>query len=198
VGRRFLKKSALATPNHQAGTNNEKEIAVKGLGYIKTPWGFEERPVASAKLNTWDTRIEAAFELVFFLLSQAWGGGSGVVRAATAKDLKVEARLVPGFSVEVEPGYAMISGYPFKLAARTETTEVAAPLSNPRMDLVVAELATGAPRIITGTEASTPTAPATPADTVALARLYLRPGMNYIRNTDDAVNGYIIDVRTFV
>ena len=51
-------------------------MAFKGPAYVKTAWNFEERPVASAKLNTWDDRIEAALELVCLLLNLAWGGGS--------------------------------------------------------------------------------------------------------------------------
>ena len=173
-------------------------MSIKGNAYTKTTWGFEERPVASAKLNTWDNRIEAALELAFFLLSQAWGGGNGVIRGATAKDLKVEAKLLPGMSVEVEPGYAMISNTPYKLAARTETLEVVKPTTHPRIDLVVADLPTGAPRIVTGTEAASPTTPSVPADTIPLAGLYLRPSMTFIKNVNDAVSGYIIDERHFL
>jgi hypothetical protein len=173
-------------------------MTIKGNAYTKTTWGFEERPVASAKLNTWDNRIEAALELCFFLLSQAWGGGNGVVRGATAKDLKVEAKLLPGMSVEVEPGYAFISATPYKLATRTETLEVTKPITHPRIDLVVADLPTGAPRIVTGTEAASPSTPSVPADTIPLASLYLRPSMTIIKNTNDGSNGYIIDQRTFL
>lgn len=173
-------------------------MPIKGIAYINTSWGFEERPVASAKLNAWDGRIEAALELAYFLLSQAWGGGDGVIRGATAKDLKVEAKLLPGLSVEAEPGYAIISNTPYKLAARTETTEVSPPVTHPRTDLVVADLDTGAPLIITGSEAASPSSPSVPADSIALAELRLRPGMSLIKNTDDGVNGYIVDRRVFL
>lgn len=173
-------------------------MAIKGSAYINTHWGFEERPVASAKLNAWDQRIETAMELIFFLLSQAWGGGDGVIRGAAAKDLKVEAKLLPGLSVEAEPGYAMISNTPYKLAARTETLEVAVPITHPRIDLVVADLETGAPLVLTGSEAASPSSPSVPADTIPLAQLHLRPGMSVIKNSDDGMNGYITDRRIFL
>lgn len=173
-------------------------MSIKGHGYTKTAWGYEERPVASEKLNTWDNRIEAALELVFFFLNQVWGGGEGVIRGATIKDLKVEAKLLPGMLVEAESGYAMISRMPFKLAVRTETTVIAAPITHPRIDLVVADLESGAPVVITGTEAASPTAPSAPADTLPLAQIHIRTASTVIKNTDDGTNGYITDRRVFL
>ena len=51
---------------------------------------------------------------------------------------------------------------------------------------------------MTGTEAASPEPPDPEEDCVALAQLYLRVGMSSIKNADDAVNGYIIDARTFL
>ena len=173
-------------------------MAVKGLGYLKTTWAFQERPVASTKLNTWDDRIEAALELAFFLLNQAWGGGSGVIRKAAADDLRVAATSPTGLSVEVKPGYAFIEGYPYKLGTAIETVDVAAPATMPRIDLVQARLVTWDVSIVGGTEAASPTAPDSEADCLPLAELHLRPGMTCIKNADDGTNGYITDVRTFL
>ena len=173
-------------------------MAIKGLSYIKTIWSFEERPVSSSKLNTWDDRIEAAFELLFFLLSSAWGAGNGVVRGAATDDLKVVARSTPALSVEVRPGYAFINRQPYKLAANKESADVAAPAIHPRIDLVQANLDTWSIAIKPGTEAASPSAPSPDASCIRLAHLYLRPGATSIKNSDDATNGYIIDMRTFV
>lgn len=173
-------------------------MAVKGNGYTKTTWAFEERPVASAKLNTWDDRIEASLELVHFLLSQAWGGGDGVVRGATADDLKVLAVSPPGLSVEVQPGYSFVSNFPYKLTVATQTPDVVAPISDPRLDLVQAALDSWTVSIKTGTEAPSPSAPSPDVDAIALAHLYLRPGMTSIKDSDDTTNGYVIDVRAFL
>ena len=173
-------------------------MAVKGLGYTKTTWVFQERPVASSKLNAWDDRIETALELVYQLLSLAWGGGSGVLRGATTDDLKTAATSPAGMSVKVKPGYAFVSKYPYKLAAITETPVVTAPAAHPRIDLVQARLDTWGVGIKTGAEATSPTPPDADADCIALARLYLRPGMTCIKDADDGVNGYIIDARTFL
>jgi hypothetical protein len=176
----------------------EVAMAVKGLGYAKTTWAFQERPVTSSKLNQWDDRIEAALELVHLLLNLAWGGGSGVIRGATTDDLKTVATSPVGMSVKVKPGYAFVSKFPYKLAAIAETADVTAPVVHPRIDLVQARLDSWGVSIKTGTESATPTPPNVDTDAIALARLYLRPGMTSIKDTDDSVNGYIIDVRTFL
>jgi len=173
-------------------------MAIRGFGYTKTSWAFQERPVASAKLNLWDDRIETALELVYFLLTQAWGGGDGVVRGAAAEDLKVQATSPVGTSVEVAPGYAFVSQLPYKLAATTQTADVAAPSAQPRIDLVQAALDSWSVMIKTGSEAASPEAPDADSDCIALAQLYLRPGMTSIKDADDSVNGYIIDVRAFL
>lgn len=173
-------------------------MAIKGKAYTKTAWTFAERPVASSKLNTWDDRIEAALELIHFLLSQAWGGGEGVIRKAAAEDLAVTALTVPGLSVRVKPGYAFIARFPYRLEAETGTADVTPPSTNPRIDLVQARLETWDVSLVTGTEAAAPVAPSPGANAIALAQLYLRPGMTAIKNSDDGTNGYIIDVRTFV
>lgn len=173
-------------------------MSIKGNAYPKTTWAFQERPVASAKLNTWDDRIEAALELAYFLLAHAWGGGNGVVRGATANDLQVVAAGTPALHVVTQPGYAFIDRFPFKLAAATPTADVTPPGTDPRIDLVQARLATWDISVKTGAESATPSAPAPDTDAIALAELHLRPGMSVIKDTDDATNGYIVDARTFL
>ena len=173
-------------------------MAVKGNAYTKTTWTFEERPVASSKLNSWDDRIESALELVHYLLNLAWGGGDGVLRGATTDDLKVVAISPPAMRVQVKSGYAFIARFPYKLAAAADTADVAAPTTHPRIDLVQARLKTWDISVKTGTEAASPSPPNPDSDCVALARLYLRPGMTCIKDTDDSTNGYIIDVRAYL
>lgn len=173
-------------------------MAIKGLSYSKTNWAFEERPVASSKLNLWDDRIEAALELAQLLLVQLWGGGSGVVRKATTDDLAVKATSPVGLTVQARAGYAFINKFVYKLADNTNTTTIAAPAAIPRKDLVQARLATWNISVKTGTEAASPSAPAADTDCIALAEIYCRPGMTSIKDADDATNGYIIDVRKFL
>lgn len=173
-------------------------MAIKGNSYTKTTWAFEERPVASSKLNMWDDRLEAALELIQYFLSHAWGGGDGVIRGATTDDLKAAAHSPADLSVTVKTGYAFISKFAYKLAVDTQTADVVAPTTNPRIDLVQARLDTWDISVITGTEDPTPTAPAADPDAIPLAQLYLRTGMTSIKDTDDSTNGYIIDARRFL
>lgn len=173
-------------------------MAIKGKSYIKTTWAFEERPVASSKLNSWDDRIEGALELAYRLLSLAWGGGDGVLRGATTDDLKVVESAPPSLSVMVQAGFAIISNFPYKIDAATQTADVVAPTVDPRIDLVVARLNTWDVLIKTGTESATPVAPVADADTIPLAELFLRPGMTTLLDIDDSTNGFITDVRLFL
>ena len=147
--------------------------------------------------HTWDDRIEAALELVFYFISQSWQG-DGVIRGVLGDDLKVLAKSTPGMARPRVPGYALITRFPFKLAEETETVDVAEPVTNGRIDLVQAQLDTWSIDIKTGTEAVTPVAPTADSGCIALAYLHLRPGMASIKNADDATNGYIEDQRSFV
>ena len=173
-------------------------MAIKGNAYPKTTWAFEERPVASSKLNLWDDRIETALELLHFLQTQANGGSDGVARDVTTDDLSVKALSPETLSVEVQPGYAFISEFPYYLAIARTTADVVAPVTDPRIDLVQARLATWDISIKTGVESATPVAPTPDTDAIALAELFLRTGMTVIKDTDDSTNGFITDVREFI
>lgn len=173
-------------------------MAIRGNIYRKTAWAYRERPVASSKLNTWDDRIESAIEMLCFLLNQAWGGGSGVLRGVTANDLGVQATDPVGLSVVVQPGWAFINALPYHLAEAVTTIEMETPAAQDRIDLVQARLESWDISVKTGTEAALPEAPDPDEDCIALAHLYLRPGMTSIKESDDATNGYIIDQRTFL
>lgn len=172
-------------------------MAIRGNAYPKTSWAFQERPVTASKLNTWDDRIEAALELAFHLLSYAWGGGDGVLRNVSG-ELETVALDTPGLSVRVNPGFAFIQNHVYKLAAQTQSPDVAAPSTNDRIDLVQARLDTWDIAIKTGAESPTPTAPSPDAAAIPLAHIYCRPGMTSIENADDATNAYLIDARTFL
>jgi hypothetical protein len=173
-------------------------MAIKGLSYSKTSWSFEERPVASSKLNLWDDRIEAALELLSFLMLQQWGGQSGVLRRSPADDLAVKATSPVSLIVEIRAGYAFINSYAYRLSATTQSVSIAVPTTNPRRDLVQARLATWDVSVKTGTEAASPALPGADTDCIALAELYCKPGMTSIKDTNDGTNGYIIDARKFL
>lgn len=173
-------------------------MAIKGNAYTKTTWAFEERPVASSKLNLWDDRIESGLELLHFFLAHAWSGVDGVLRGVTADDLAVKATTPASLSVDAQPGYGLIGNFPYHLIAATATGDVVAPTTDNRIDLVQARLATWDISVKIGTENPSPTAPPPDSDAIPLAELFLRVGMTSVKDTDDSTNGYIIDVRDFL
>ncbi len=172
-------------------------MAIKGLGYLKTTWAFEERPVTSAKLNGWDDRIEAALELLHLIVSDQAGGVDGVIRRS---DDALQAGVIAPTSLStiVQPGFALINRGIYRLASATPTADVTPPVTHPRIDLVQARLDTWDITVKEGTEDPSPVAPGPDANALPLAHLYLRPGMTSIEAADDATNGYIIDVRPFI
>ena len=172
-------------------------MTIKGNAYPRTTWAYEERPVASSKLNLWDERIEAALELTFFLLSQAWGGGNGVIRGVTSDSLKVVGKSPSRMAVEVRPGYAFIAKSPYKLSSGA-TLDLLTPSTHPRIDLIQARLDTWSVGVKMGTEALIPAVPSPDTDCLALAQVFLRPGMTCINDLDDGTNGYLTDIRVFV
>ncbi len=173
-------------------------MAIKGLAYIKTQWNFQERPVASSKLNNWDDQIEQSLELLNEILSLAWGGGDGVLRNAAEKDVKVEANSPQDMTVIVRSGRAFISKFLYKLASDITSPPLTEPTTNPRIDLIQATLSNWSISVKEGTEEATPSPPSPDADAIPLAEIYLRVGMASIKDVDDGTNGYITDVRTFL
>lgn len=173
-------------------------MAIQGNSYTITTFSYEERPVPSAKLNEWDDQIESALELAYVLVNESWGGADGVVRGATANDLKITTTSPVSMELNVEAGYALIDSMPFKVASQMSLPEFSAPATNPRIDTVQAKLPGWAVEVKLGTEAASPTAPAVDSDAIVLAEIYLRPGMSSIKVSDDATNGYITDLRSFV
>ena len=173
-------------------------MAIKGKAYVKTFWSFQERPVASAKLNQWDDRIENALEHIHYLLSLAWGGDNGVLRGTGNGELQVVATNPPSMRVRVLPGCAFITRTPFRLREPVDTPTVVAPLQLPRVDLVQASLENWDIHVKTGAEAATPIAPTPDTDCLPLARLFLRPGTTIITQEDNGTHGYIVDTRAFV
>ena len=172
-------------------------MSEKGKAYLRTRWEYGERPVTSAKMNGWDDRIAAALELAYRLINESFGGGDGVLENAL-DGLQVVALTLPDMAARVLAGYAFISAMPFAMKEAVDLLPVVAPATDPRIDLVQARLCDWTYIIKEGAEDATPTPPEPDEDCLPLARLYLRPGMASIKNSDDGVNGYIEDVRELV
>ncbi|MDE3023441.1 MAG: tail fiber protein [Pseudomonadota bacterium] len=97
----------------------------------------------------------------------------------------------PNMTVLLDAG-ALFSGTGITEVAQQTSPTFTAPVSNPRIDRIVTDLATGALSVIAGTEAPGPTPPAIPLGQAPCAQVYLTVGMSAIINssiTDERVIG---------
>jgi hypothetical protein len=99
-----------------------------------------------------------------------------------------QAQTTPNMTVRVLAG-ALLNGTTLTEVAAQNTGTIVAPVTNPRIDRVVLNPATGALQVVTGTEAVSPVAPAIPADRLPLCRFQLAT------STTQITNAMIVDER---
>ena len=116
--------------------------------------------------------------------------------ASGAANLLVHEGNTPGNTVTVNAGYLINSGTYTDIAGSTLSAETF-PTTHPRIDLVYVTSG-GSIAVVTGTEVTSPTVPATPSGGIPIAYIYLRVGSTVINNDDSGSNSYIIDRRPFL
>lgn len=129
------------------------------------------------------------------------GGLAGVCAAG---DFAVSQSATPGMSVDIAAGRAIVNGTTVNGAftvrndaAITNLAITAADPSNPRIDRVVVEVRPGSPnddwrvRVVTGTPAGSPSAPAVPDNSLSLATVTVAALASSITNAN------ITSVRTY-
>lgn len=99
-----------------------------------------------------------------------------------------QAQTVPNMTVRVLAGALMIGGVLTEVAAQNTAT-ITAPTTNPRIDRIVLNPATGAIERVAGTEAASPVAPAIPADRLPICRFQLAT------STTQITDAMIVDER---
>ncbi len=162
---------------------------------------YGEVPVSSVKLNRWNGNVDASLEALNRAISRLVNlDRNAVLDTGSGGSLKVIAQPTPNMTVRILAGVGIV--HPYVVARTTIETlpdegMIEPPVSAPRLDVIYVSQ-DGEAAIATGTEGASPVAPAIPADTVALAEIYLRPGCTTIKETDDGVNGYITDLRALV
>lgn len=161
-------------------------------------FSFQEVPVTSSKINRWNANIAAGFHLVQQVLSIiASQAGNAVLTVNDNAPLKATASTPEDMTVRVAAGWAVIAN---TLAGIDQDTSLplggifTAPVSNPRIDLIILRN-TGQLDILTGTETVSPSPPSVPADSMAIAQVYLRPGSTKTFNSDQGSEGYLFDAR---
>lgn len=161
-------------------------------------FSFQEVPVTSTKVNRWDGNIAAGFQLIQQIVSSiASQSKNAVITTGDDTPLKVKASSPQDMNVSVKAGWAVIQN----TLSGLDTQSVLpvggifiAPSTNARIDLVILRN-NGSMDVITGVESASPTAPATPTNSIALAQVYLRPGSTAVFDEDQGSDGYIIDAR---
>jgi len=89
----------------------------------------------------------------------------------------------PDMTLRIEAG-AIFDGATLTEIAAQSTPAIAAPTTNPRIDRIVIDRATGAVSVVAGAEAATPAPPAIPAGKAPVARVSLAVGQTTIVNAD--------------
>lgn len=114
--------------------------------------------------------------------------------------LRVRAQSTPNMTVSVEDDNNrayVIGNTPLNFAGGNSPSFTApVNVNEKRIDILTLD-SSGTLAIVQGTPTTgTPAPPAYPAEKLVLAEIYLRNGMSSVKNTDDAVNGYIFKTRT--
>lgn len=93
-----------------------------------------------------------------------------------------QAQSTPNMTVKVLAGALFVNGALVEVAAQNTGT-ITAPVTNPRIDRVVIDAATGAVSVVTGSEAVSPTAPAIPSGKLPICRFQLATSTTAITNS---------------
>ena len=136
----------------------------------------------------------------------------GVVDAAISVLARVgdnfapHAQATPDMTVALDAGHLM-NGQTLVEQAAQSTGTITAPTTNPRIDRIVVDNATGTVSVVTGVESATPVAPAIPAGKSPVAQVLLQTTSTAITNamlTDErdftnmgTTTGALLNVQTF-
>lgn len=100
-----------------------------------------------------------------------------------ARAFAPHAKTTPDMNVLIDHG-AVFSDNALVEKAQQTIGPITAPVSNPRIDRIVVDVATGVASRIAGTEAASPVAPAIPDDTMPICQIALTVGMSSITNAN--------------
>lgn len=141
------------------------------------------------------TDLVDELELAHYALNAIYGGGDVVIRNIL-NEMEILAQGTPDMTVVYSSGLGYVSNRIVKQASDANSAAMTAPTGNPRIDIVQWTLYTGF-NIKTGSEGAVPSAPAVDSNSMKVCEIYHRVGETSIKDTDDSVNGYITDARTF-
>ena len=152
--------------------------------------GRREASLHKAWLENMVLAVQDLQQLMWVVFSGIEVGNTGVAMGFTTSATSPES-----MRVTVAGGIGYSDAVPIiNLASWTSGTMVA-PESDPRIDLVVYDANDRAPKVITGTEASSPTAPESGEGQIPLAEIHHQVDEIAIYDAETSGEGHIVDVR---
>lgn len=161
--------------------------------YIDTEFEEEEYP-ASTKMNTFNDKIKASFQLVSNALVDMTGDDKVIDDVDRSDEMKVTASSPSDMNVHIAVGLACVDGQVCQVDAPVTKT-IVPPTNNPRYTIIQVD-EDGNVETIDGSEAASPVEPSADADAMKIAAIYLPANCTQIDDSDIG-NGYIIDRREF-
>lgn len=142
--------------------------------------------IAQSHLD-WLIDLKQSTELFQNFMAMYLNDAQNVVIPAGPEGINV-LKVIPdsptSMEIKVTRGIAMVDRVPFSLLVTTLSVVLVAPTGNPRIDIVVAEPNGKTFTVITGVEAGSPSAPATPTGNLLLAELSIIVSQSSIELSD--------------
>lgn len=148
---------------------------------------------AQSHLDHLKTLVDA-INLSWWLHNRVWDENTTGRLSYTPQgsdSLKVVATDTPSLQFKVLLGAGFLSGVPFRKLGDTTHAALTAPTSDPRIDSIGVNPTTGAVVVYTGTEASSPTAPAVGSGIFKAGEIYWRVGSTAIYDSEQSTDAYI-------
>ena len=159
--------------------------------YVPTEWVNEETPT-SEKMSVLDSRIASGFAMSGEAVGLLSGDDSVIDDPTIATEFKVVASSPADMIVNVNAGYAVVSGALVRNESSTAKA-IVAPTSSNRYTIIMVNNE-GVIDTKDSAEAGSPTEPSPDADNITLAAIYLPQNTTKIEDASGGF-GYIIDRR---
>jgi hypothetical protein len=192
--------------DHDRGTTSVKITDYPFLGLVRQYLGGEKSLPAPLKYETHhapteDTELidkKYAQDLFTGAIGTASSSAAGTVFTDRNMGSKPIVRTIianeqstPDMTIQVAPFSLAEIDKHVNYAGGNSPTFVA-PVTNPRIDILVYDIAAVALEVRAGSENASPVAPALESGDIAIAKIYHKVGETLIKNTSDGTNGYIM------
>lgn len=194
--------------DHDRGTTSVKITDYPFLGLVRKYLGGEKGLPAPLKYATHQTPSEDtelidkkyAQELLYGAVGTASPSAAGTIftdqnmgAKPIAKTIIAYEQATPDMTIKVAPfNLAEIDKHVNFSGGNSPT--FTAPVANPRIDILVYDIAAAALEVRAGSENASPVAPALESGDIAIAKIYHKVGETSINNSSDGTNGYILNL----